>query len=442
MNINRDYAAFKRRLAFEGVTLRLKEAAPSLEEIKKVVDQLGTAFETFRAKNDERLAEIAKKGSADATLVEQVEKLAKDVATLSAEKDRLEARMKRPVAGGGSEGEQTEERKAFVKAIRSASAFAELQTRAVDADYGTDSTSGGVMIPEVIASQILMKLLDISPMRQLVTVTQVSTPNYQRLVDELGTASGWVGETTSRTETGTPTVQKVTFTHGELYALPKASQWSLSDLMINVEAWLVNSVSKEFAYQEGVAIVSGNGSNKPTGFLNGSPSSAGDEDSPARAFGTLQYIPTGKAGAFVNSRVDSPPGDPGDVFIRTVYALKAGYRQNARWVMNKSTLSTVMRFKDADGNYLWRPGLVAGQPAQLIGYPITEAEAMPDVGSNTFPVAFGDFKEGYELIDIAGMRMIRDEVTSKGNVLFYISRRLGGKVVNDDAIKVIKAAAS
>lgn len=441
MYINRDYAAFKRRLAFEGVTLRLREAPPTLEQINEVIGKLGTAFEEFKSKNDQRLDEIAKRGSADVTLVEQVEKIAKELADLKAAKDKLEAKAKRPGLGG-NRGEMTEDRAAFIKAIRSKAAFDQLSAKAVDADFANDTTTGGVMIPEVIAAAILQKLLDISPMRNLVTVTPVSSPNYQRLVDTLGTASGWVGETAARTETATPNVQKVVFTHGELYALPKASQWALNDLMIDVESWLINSVAKEFAYQEGRAVVSGNGSNKPTGFLNGAPVTTGDDDSPARAFGVLQYIATGKAGAFANSRVDSPAGDPGDVFIKTVYSLKAGYRQAATWTMNKSTLGTVMRFKDADGNYLWRPGLQAGQPDLLIGYPIVEAEAMPDVASNTFPVAFGDFREGYEMIDITGMSMVRDEVTSKGNVLFYVARRLGGKVTNDDAIKLIKCAAA
>ena len=319
------------------------------------------------------------------------------------------------------------------------------EMKAVTGISDSGGTAGGHAVPEILARQIFAKILDISEVRGAggVRVTPVGSPDYKRLVDELGTASGWVGETDTRNETGTPALQQVTFTHGELYALPKASEWSLDDIFFNVEAWLTESVSNEFAYREGLAVISGDGSNKPTGFLNGTPVTAGDEASPARAFGTLQYIPTGAAADFIDPATSPSVVSPGDALMDLVYSIKAAYRRNAYFWMNKATLGKVRKMKDMDANYIWAPGLTPGQPSQLLGYPINEAEGMPDVGANTFPIAFGDFNQAYEMIEIAGMRLTRDDnITAKGFVLFYMRRRLGGKLVNDDALKVLKVAAS
>lgn len=447
VSVNADYLGYLSKAWDAGFDYARKDdQTVSVAEVKKTIDGIGSAFEEFKKAHQQQIDELRKKGAPDPLTTEKVEKLTTELAELKSVKDKLErvlARAENPGLGGNQKGEKSESVRDFERAMRSKAGWAQMEAKAVDADFANDSTSGGVAVPEEINREIAQQLLQISPLRGIVRVTQVSSPNYKRLVDTRGLASGWVGETTSRTETGTPTLEEVTFTHGELYALPKASQWSLNDLFFDVTRWLIDSVAEEFAYQEGVAIATGNGTNKPTGFLSGSPVSTSDTASPARSFGVLQYVPTGAA-ATLGAAVlkSSPVVQPADIFITTAYTLKAGYRRNARWLMNKSTLGTVMKMKDGDGNYVWRPGLAAGQPDTLIGYPITEAEAMSDIGANAFPIAFGDFMKGYELIDIVGMQMIRDDVTSKGNVIFYVSRRLGGKVVDDDAIKLIKCATS
>lgn len=318
------------------------------------------------------------------------------------------------------------------------------EQRAITGISDSGGTAGGHAVPELIQRQIDRLVLDLSPFRGAVNVINAGGPDVKLLVDTLGTASGWVGESDARSETATPGLQQVAPTHGELYALPKTSEWALNDIFFDVANWLTTSVAEEFAYQEGEAIVNGDGTNKPSGFLGvGTPVAIGDEDSPARAFGTLEYVPTGAASTFGNDRVGSPPGDPGDTFIDCVYKLKARYRANARWSMNKATLGTVRKFHDADGNYLWAPGMQAGEPGRLIGYPVLEAEAMPDVGANAFPVAFGDFRAAYTLVDIVGMRMTRDDnLTAKGFVLFYTRRRMGGILRVDDPLKLIKIATS
>jgi HK97 family phage major capsid protein len=135
-----------------------------------------------------------------------------------------------------------------------------------------------------------------------------------------------------------------------------------------------------------------------------------------------------------------------DVLVKTVYTLNSIYRQNAVWVMNSNTARTIMQLKDQQLRPLWVDGLAQGQPTRLLGYPTVIWEQMPDIdvtggGNSTFPVAFGDFRRGYLMVDRVGLRLIVDNVTTLGKVRFYISKRTGGCVLNPDAIKWIKTAA-
>lgn len=445
------------------------------------LNDLGQAIETFKAEHTKQLEEL-KKGKADAVLAEKVERVndaittleikldeavteSKKVAVLEQTIEEMEAKMKAPTRvasyDGGMTPAQAEHKNAFLGYIRarhlenSGSEAKGLPEEMMDASVARQrlveaqkavtigsGTAGGHGVPAPIAAQVLQKVLDISPITADVMRTSVSSPLYERLVDTRGFASGWAGEGTTRSETNTPVIQQVTFTHGELYAVPKASNWSLNDIMFGVEAWLVNSAAEEYAYQIGAAITSGDGSNKPTGILSGTPVATGDEDSPARAFQVVQYLPTGAAASFQNDRLGSPAGDPAGVFIDAEAALKPRYHMNAKWYANRNTVSLMRKFRDADGNYLWERSLIVGQPPTFLGYPVINNEHLANVGANAFPVIFGDLGAAYELIDIQGMRLIRDEVTSKGHTLFYMAQRFGGNIVNDDAVKVIKCATS
>jgi HK97 family phage major capsid protein len=305
--------------------------------------------------------------------------------------------------------------------------------------------AGGHAVPEEISRQIDKKILVMSPMRNLVKVVQVGTSDWKELVDVHGGAGGWVGETDTRSETGTPGLEQVTPTMGIVYAYPKATEESLQDIFFNVQQWLIDEASEQIAKLEGAAIISGDGSNKPTGFLDGTPVAQGDDniDSPLRPFGILQYVPTGIAAAFPNDRQGSPQGNPVDVLIDTEYQLKAGHRANAQWLMNKGTLNVARKWKDADAQYIWTRSMVLGQPSMINGYPVTEMEDMPAIAANAFPVAFGDFKQGYVLVDRAGFSItVDDNITTPGYVKFYVRRRVGGILRNDDCIKLIKCATS
>jgi HK97 family phage major capsid protein len=301
--------------------------------------------------------------------------------------------------------------------------------------------SGGHAVPEVIAQEVLKRALDSSPLASLVRTSPVSTSDYKRLISLHDAAAAWAGESTTRSETGTPTLKQIEFSHGELYAVPKASNWMLDDGQFDIAQWLIEEAGDQFSVALDTAIISGDGSSKPTGFLNGTPVSTGDTDSPARAFGTLQFVPTGISDGFPADMLGSPTGNPGDVLIDTFYTLRAPYRANATWVMSSDTARVVRKFKDGDGNYLWRPGLAAGQPETLLGKPVVLDENMPSIGANSFPIALADWRQFYELTMIHGMKIIRDEVTTRGFTLFYIAKRFGGKIVDDHACKFIKVAA-
>lgn len=421
----------------------------------KVVSDLNKRFDEFKDAHSQEIAEIRKNGVADPLTVEKLEKLDRAVSDLATTQDQIAAKMNRPQTGGsGVEGSEAavNHKSAFNAWVRdpgnnelkSALQAAEREAVAQKAVTVATAASGGYALPEEISRSINEKLLDISPMRRVARVVQASTTDYKELVDVLGDGYGWVGEGGTRSETDTPSLAEVAPSFGMIYAYPKASEESLNDLFFNVQEWLVRRSVNSFAKGEGIAFISGNGTNKPTGFLNGTPEDTDDDGvSPARAFGTLQYKPTGNASGFGSFSNTSPEHYPSDVFIDTVYALKAGYRGNASWMMNKATLGTVRKFRDADGAYIWQPGLTAGQPSQILGFNVVEAEDMPDIGANAFPVAFGDFMEGYLICDLVGLRMtIDDSITTPGQTKFYIRKRVGGKLLNDDAIKVIKCAAS
>ncbi|ANU06593.1 phage major capsid protein [Paraurantiacibacter namhicola] len=291
----------------------------------------------------------------------------------------------------------------------------------------TTPADGGYAVPREIDAAISAELKEISPIRALAQVVQVGSAGYRKLVSTGGTASGWVSETASRPDTDTPQFAEIAPPFGELYANPAASQAMLDDAGFDIEAWLASEIAMEFARAEGAAFVSGTGADQPLGFLSSPVSMAGDA---VRPFGSLQYIGSGDANGFDTN--------PESRLIDLVHTMKAGHRQGASWVMNSSTLSEVRKLKTADGAFLWQPGLVEGQPDRLLGYPVVEAEDMPDVGAGAFPIAFGNFRAGYLIAERSATQVLRDPFTNKPFVHFYATKRVGGQVLDSAAIKLLK----
>jgi HK97 family phage major capsid protein len=295
------------------------------------------------------------------------------------------------------------------------------------------ATDGGYALPREIDAVIDTTLKAISPIRAIANVVQIGTAGYRKLVTQNGVISGWAAENAARPETATPVFNEIVPSMGDLYANPSATQAMLDDALFDVEAWLAGEIATEFAKAEGSAFVNGNGVNKPKGFLNGpAPLATGDT---VRAFGTLQYVPSGAVGDFVAT-------NPQDKLVDLVQSLRAPYRQGAVWIMNAATLAKIRKFKDTTGAFIWSPGLTAGAAANLLGYPVIESEDMPDIATNTLSIAFGNFQAGYLIAERAETNILRDPYTNKPFVNFYATKRIGGTVSNSEAIKLMKFAVS
>ncbi len=340
------------------------------------------------------------------------------VAALKAELDALKAK----IASGAIQGQRpaldgikSQEANMFTEQYLRRGIEAGLEVKAI----GNSSDSiGGYAVPKEIDEQIDSTLKAISPIRSIANVVKVGSAGYRKLIASGGTPSGWAGYEAARPETGTPTFTEIVPASGELYANPAASQQMLDDAMFDVEAWLAQEIASEFARAEGAAFVGGTGLNQPLGFLS-SPNSAALDG--VRPMGTLQTIGTGTAGAF-------PAAKPEDVLIDLVQSLRSPYRQGAAFVMNSASAAKIRKFKTADGQFLFQPSLAAGQPATLLGYPLVEAEDMPDIAAGSLSIAFGNFKAGYVIAERNATTILRDPYTHKPYVHFYALQVLDSTV--------------
>ena len=384
-------------------------------------------FEAYKSANDERLQAVERK-AADPLLGDKVERI--DAALGAAERrlERLGADSRRPSLGAAVESRGADERKAaFDGYLRAGAVAAGLELKGLSEGV---NTAGGYVVPPDLERVIDRRLAAASPMREIATVRQIGSGVYAKPVSVSGLQASWAAETASRTETTPPVLDLLSFPAADLYAAPAATQSLLDDGAVNLDEWLAAEVEDAFAAQETQAFVNGDGSAKPKGFL--SYATAPDA---SQAWGQIGYVATGSAGAF-------PASNPGDKLLDLIYAPRASFRPNGRFVMNRRTLSTIRKIKDNNGDYILIPPTQAGQTATLFGYPVTEIEAMPDVAANAFAIAFGDFAKGYLIVDRAGVRVLRDPYTAKPYVLFYTLKRVGGGVQNFDAIKLLKFSAT
>lgn len=351
------------------------------------------------------------------------------IAALEAQLGAMRVQMGRPALDGVKGGEVDPARGAFVERYLRQGLEAGVELKSFS---GASGAAGGYAVPREIDQLIGATLKAISPIRGIANVVRTGTAGYRKLVTAGGIVSGWASETGARAETGTPSFNEIAPPSGELYANPAASQAMLDDAQFDVEGWLAGEIAREFAVAEGAAFVNGNGTNKPKGFLTYTTTSEADS---ARAFGSLQYVASGAAGAFAGS-------NPQDKLIDLVQSLRAPYRQGASFVMNSATLAAIRKMKTSDGAFIWQPGLAAGQPATLLGYPVVEAEDMPDIAANSLSIAFGNFQAGYVIAERSDTSILRDPFSNKPFVHFYAVKRIGGAVANSEAIKLMKFAAS
>lgn len=429
-------------------------------ELKKIVDELGRAFEEFKAAHNQQLAEIKSGRGTEAVLNEKIERISARMDELQAQKDAIEAKMNRPTFGADQSAAEQKALVTFNVELKAhALASGKPQPADVSADQyqaykqafgawarkgdktltteeskalqvGVDS-DGGYLVPPDVSGRIVTKLFELSPIRSIANVQPISSDALEGLEDLDEAAAGWTGETSTRSETNTPQVGKYRIVAEEMYAQPKATQKFLDDAAVDVESWLSGKVSDKLARLEGAAFVAGNGIAKPRGFASYATAATADA---SRPWGTLEHIKTGVNGDFAGS-------SPADILFDLEAAFKPGYLAGASWVTRRSVIVKVRKFKGSDNNYLWQPGLAAGRPATLIGYPIVMAEDMPALATGSLSLALGNFSVGYQIVDRAGIRVLRDPYTEKPYVKFYTTKRTGGGVVQFEAIKLVQFAA-
>jgi HK97 family phage major capsid protein len=424
---------------------------PANQEIKKLTDELMRTVSQFREKNDEALAELRTKKIDDVVLKEHVDRI--NAAITDVEKkltdEILEVKRAAIFARGSDQKEQhpavIEYKAALDRYFRGRFGSEQepremlaAQSKLIESKALTTNvadSAGFLVSPEM--DRTIHELSNIvSPIRGIASVQAISGGSFETIVSTTEADAGWVGETDARTETTAPTVDKIEIVPGEIYAKPLASQRMLDDAFVNVEQWLAEKVSRVFAKKEGAAFVTGNGIKKPRGFLD-YPKVA----NASYAWGSVGYIATGTSGAFTVPAAGPPIVQGADVLYDVIGALAYDYRAGAYWVANRRTVSEMRKFKDLNANYIWSP-MTAGQPATIAGYPIAEAEDMPDIAASSYSVAFGDFRMAYQIVDRIGVRTLRDPYSSKPWVEFYTTKRVGGAVVNFEAFKLLKFATS
>ncbi len=392
-------------------------------------EALHRAFAAFQETNDQRLDQIESRLSSD---VITEEKLARIDRAIDETKRRIDAqalersRPKLELNAKSADDPQAREHKAaFRSYVRSGEAgdLRAIEEKAMSVGSGPD---GGYLVPVPAEAEILRRMANISPIRAIASVREISTATFKKAFSLSGPASGWVAEADARPQSANQQIADMSFPAMELYAMPAATQSLLDDAAVDIEKWIAEEIDTVFAEQEGAAFVNGNGVNNPTGFLSYTKSTTA-----AWSWGKTAYVVSGAAGAF-------PASNPSDVLVDLVYATRAGYRQNARFVMNRKTQAAIRKFKASTGEYLWCPPTSIGAPATLLNFPLVEAEDMPDIAADSFSIAFGDFQRGYLVVDRRGIRILRDPYSSKPYVLFYTTKRVGGGIQDFDAIKLLK----
>ena len=399
----------------------LETKAGAGSDIAALFAEFSTAFEEFKRTNDQRLGEIEKRGTADGLLEGKLERLNAVLDGHKAALDRASAERGRPALEGKGALANGEYKEAFSAYVKRG------EEKALQTGVAGD---GGYVVPGEVETEFTRLMTHISPIRAIAGVRQISASVYKRPITVTGPETGWVGETASRSETDSQVIAELSYPTAELYAMPAATSAFLDDAAVDVGQWIADEVNAAFAAQETTAFVTGDGTNKPKGFLAATTVAEGSWE-----WGKLGYVATGTSGAL-------PSSNPSDVLVDLVYALKSGYRQNASWVMNRKTQGAIRKLKDSDGNYLWQPATSADGRASLMGFPLVEAEDMPNVGANSLSVAFGDFRRGYLIVDRQGVNVLRDPYSSKPYVLFYTTKRVGGGIADFDAIKLLKFGAS
>jgi len=461
-------------------------------EVKEQLDLLTKLIHDEREANEKRLAELEQLKSVKPETEAEIKRIE---AAIETARDAIEKQLKAElklisdavdehgraigrltVGGGGDSGERREElrtnarlflaaktgkpleqvkdadveayqryRRAFNSFLRRGGTDGELLTPEIRADLAVGSDAdGGFWVPTEMSNRVMTRVFESSDIRGLATVETTTADALELPIDvDEAESGGWVSEKQTRSDTGTPKIGIQKIEIHEQFAQPKATQRLLDDATRDVEAWLAGKIADKLARVENQAFVIGDGVGRPRGFLNYGASASTQSDA-ARDWGKLQYVLSGSISGFPLVTAGDATYNDADPLLVLISTLKPVYRSNARFLMNRTTEAVIRKLKDADGRYLVGLGDIrdAAVGFLLFGYPIATAEDMPAIGSDSFAIAFGDFRAGYTIVDRQGIRVLRDPYTQKPFVKFYTTKRVGGDVTDFDAIKLMKFATS
>lgn len=372
-----------------------------------------------------------------ALILEGNENMQKKAAALEARLADVETKANRPGSSFAAKAGTTPAAKehldaftAFLRAPKDTEIKAQLAAIERKAASGATDPAGGFLIPEVILGPLLRRVAAGNPLREIVRQVQVATRDVNFPLSNGNSTTGWIGENATRTDTTEATLTNVKPTFGTLYALVTASEELVMDSAFNIADWFIGEAGDRMAEAEATAIVTGNGTDKPTGLLNVAPQNGADG---ARTNNAFRYLPSGNASTLGSA--------PADLLVSLVYDLKAAHRANAVWVMNSVVAGTLRQLKDTTGRFLWADGLALGQPPSLLGHAVVICEAMPGISANAHPLAFGNFDRGYILADNGGLRVtVDDNITLPGKVRWYVRKRVGGIPFDNEGVRFIKIA--
>lgn len=444
------------------------------EEIKKMGNNTKALYDTLQKNVKEmRDALKANEGKLDALDREKLSKLSEDITSkqekmdeaLTSRMDDIEVAVKRMMASGGGRSMTEYEAKEFDLArqfkIHQLVAHRSLPKTGIPDDQisldeyrkyqaamgiylrideknipiahpeefkylttGSDP-DGGILVTPSMSNRVVERIWEIDPIRQLAAVETIGTDALEMLEDLGQFGVDWEGETVSTTIAGTSQFNKKRIPVHIQSARPYATQAMIDDASINLEEWIAKKVSDKFGRAEAVAFVSGNGINKPRGFLTYADYS-GTKGNGGVTLGQIEQRGSGAAATITT-----------DGLIRLKYSLVEDLLMRGTWLFNRLTIATIMQLKDGDGQYIWRPGITEGQPSTLLGLPLRMSTSMPTVAANALAGALGDWREAYQIVDRQGITVQRDPYTKKPFVEFYTRRRVGGDVVNFQAIKIL-----
>jgi len=395
-----------------------------MNEIKQVLDAQATAWEAFKHANDQRLNAIEQR-AATSDYDAKLSKINADLERLTEAQKAMAAAQTR--TDDSAEQVSDEHRKAFRQFMRRGDPIVlDLKGARV-----SDDTTGGYLVPQAVVGPIVARIFDSSPVRQVARIQAISGNAIEGAVDYGQLSVSWLDEVTASSDPTTPSLKKYRIEVNNQRSSPRISPVLLEDAAVDIEAWIGEKIARDFALSENTTFVTGSGVAQPRGFTTYTTAATADA---SRTWGQLEHVATGTSGGFGSNANGT------DKLTDLAYKVKAGYRANAVWMMSKATLGTARQLKTSNGDYIWQPSVQANTPPTLLGYPVAEAEDMPAIAANSLSIAFGDFRSGYMIVDRVGLSVLRDPYSNNPYVTFHAVRRVGGGVVDFDAIKFLKFA--